>query len=390
MGAHGARGELLVFVAAFTGLAFRYWLTVFPRATVHTRRLRRCASRIPDPALRSLALQALAKRGNIEGAAAFAALAVSRHRGELIRALVSFQALYNHLDLLAEQPSADPVAAGRRLHEALVEALNLEHDGEPGASDADEDGGYVSELVDSCSSALRELPSYPQVATRAQSAAERIAAFQSLSLGDAHALKRWARTETPAELRLTWWETAAAGGSSLVVYALIAAAGESSPDEKSIEAIEGTYFPQLGALHSLLDSLIDAEEDRASGQLSLIGCYASRVEARARLGELTAVSLAAARVLPHWRRHYLLVTAMVCNYLSCEEASCPPAATVAQGVREQLGGVAAPMLLMFRVRHLAGSAAAAPRRLAGSCRAVLRMAAVAVGKGKPGANAGAA
>ena len=46
---------------------------------IHIARWQRLAQRIPDPELRRLALAALAKRGNIEGAAAFAAFAPARN-----------------------------------------------------------------------------------------------------------------------------------------------------------------------------------------------------------------------------------------------------------------------------------------------------------------------
>jgi len=94
------------------------------------------AGQVPDPVLRELALQALRKRGNMLGAALFAVLAPRGRRSEVVRALVAFQSAYNYLDTLAEQPSADPVGNGRRLHSALLLAL------EPGAGRRDYYAGY--------------------------------------------------------------------------------------------------------------------------------------------------------------------------------------------------------------------------------------------------------
>ena len=82
--------------------------------------------------------------------------------------------------------------------------------------------------------------------------------FQSLSLGSNGELESWARRQTATDNGLEWWETAAAAGSSLGVHALIAAAASPMLDEQDVAAIEAAYFPWIGALHSLLDSLVDS------------------------------------------------------------------------------------------------------------------------------------
>ena len=107
----------------FAHAAFSYWTSVFPRVCFYIARWRRRARRIPDPVLRQLALDALDKRGNIEGAAAFAAFVLPSRRTSVTKATSAFQAAYNLLDMLGEQPSPDPVLDGRRLHEALVYAV---------------------------------------------------------------------------------------------------------------------------------------------------------------------------------------------------------------------------------------------------------------------------
>ncbi len=109
----------LTLAATFAWAAFSYWLTVFPRVCLHIARWQRLARRIPDPVLRQLALDALEKRGNIEGAAAFAAFVPLARRANVTKATSAFQAAYNLLDMLGEQPSADPVRDGERLHERI-------------------------------------------------------------------------------------------------------------------------------------------------------------------------------------------------------------------------------------------------------------------------------
>jgi tetraprenyl-beta-curcumene synthase len=377
----------------FALAALRYWLSVFPRVRRELHRLRRRAGAIPDPVLGELALAALAKRGNIEGAAAFAVFVPRARRGVTVRALVAFQAVYDYADMLAEQPCADPVANARQLHEALSVALD------PGASQLDyyahnvprengdfryeegdfpheeggsrheegnsrcEDGGYLSELVESCRLALGELPCYPAVASHAREAATRIVAFQSLSLGsergEREELKRWARAQTPEGSALEWWETAAAAGSSLCVHALIAAAAAAAdpvPAPPELDAIEeDSYFPWIGALHSLLDSLVDEAEDARTGQLSLIGCYASRQEAAAGMRRLAERAMRSARALPRGREHAVLVAGMAGCYLSeLTSAGASARDALTDGVREEIGGLIRPALLVFKIRRVFG------------------------------------
>ncbi|HEY2141901.1 MAG TPA: DUF2600 family protein [Solirubrobacteraceae bacterium] len=368
----------------FARAAFTYWLTVFPRVCRELARRRRRAAAIPDPVLRELALDAFAKRGNIEGAAAFAVLAPRAHRTVAVRAIVALQSIYNYADLLSEQGAADPVANARRLHEPLLAALDLDRD----TSDPNwyehhprrDDGGYLAEMIATCRTALAVLPSYSTVATPARAAAERIVAFQSLSAGersqprvltagagvdgdapaDIHggaqnsngALERWARRETPADCGLSWWETAAAGGSSLGLHALVALAAEAALEPGEAAAVEDAYFPWIGGLHSLLDSVVDEVEDADTGQLSLLGCYASRADARTRMGSVAARAIRAARALPHGRRHTVVLAGMVGFYASAARGE-----PVLEDVIEVLGPLARPTLLVFDVRRRLARAA---------------------------------
>lgn len=358
----GHRDDRLSLAGAFVWAALHYWLIVFPRVALELRHWRRRATRIADPSLRQLALLSLAKRGNIEGAAAFATFVPWRARRSVIRALVAFQATYNYADTLAEQPSDDPVGNARHLHLALLAALD------PSGSSADDaqrmaervDGDYLAEMIAACETASWQLPSYGAVAATACRAAERIVAFQSLSLGQAGELESWADSQGPASAGFAWWEVAAAAGSSLPVHALIAAAASPELSAQDVAAIETAYFPRIGALHSLLDSLVDEEEDAATGQLRLLGCYPSRQDASDGLQELAAGSLKAACELPSGADHALVVTAMACSYLAAPEAWAGGVDVVTRQVRASLGPLARPMLVVFKLRRLANRSRPAP------------------------------
>lgn len=381
----------MALLATFIRAALSYWMSVFPRVCFHIARWQRRARRIPDPVLRHLALAALSeKRGNIEGAAAFAAFVPATRRGKAVKALSAFQAAYNLLDMLGEQPSADPVRDGERLHNALLFALGWpaaaseaqepdphvqerdlpapQHDTpapqpDPGVRALDwyehhpqrEDGGYLNELLAECRDSFSSLPHYSAAAPAARAAAERIVAFQSLNLseaqGDHTGLERWALAATPPGAGLQWWETAAAAGSSLGVHALIAAAADPELSVEQAKELEHAYFPWIGGLHSLLDNLIDKREDEAAGHRSLVEYYGPE-RAAERMRWMAEQATEVALRVPHSRRHTVMLAAMIGNYLATPEAHSPQLEPVSQAVLSTTGTLAKPTMLVFELRRL--------------------------------------
>jgi tetraprenyl-beta-curcumene synthase len=364
----------LWFAADFACAARRYWLAVFPRvaAEVHNRRI--LAMRIPDPALRRLAIEALdRKRGNLEGAAAFAALVSRGSRPFVVKALVACQAICDYLDLLSEQPNPDPVANGYRLHEALIVATAR---GEPHRDyythhPHGDDGGYLMTLVDAARVALSALPSASSVSEPMGRAAERIAVYQSFNHGDARGsyepFERWATRATPPSTGLRPWETAAGAGSTLAVLALIASAADPLLQHSAVRDIEDAYFPWIGSLHSLLDSLVDHEEDIVTDGRALVGYYSSPTDAATRMRGIAGEALRRAVALPGGRRHALIVAAMTSFYI-CElhSSMSPHARLVAPSVLEAIGGLAAPTMAILGARRSLrriSSSASEPERI---------------------------
>jgi len=349
--------ERLSLAATFLLLAVRYWLSIHPRVLTHLRRTRARARAIQDPQLRELALAALDKRANLEGAGAFATLAPRRTRSATLRALLAFQSIYNHADMLAEQPVADPAASAARLHLALVLALDSQEQLPDfhAHSALGDDGGYLERQVRECQGALAALPSIALLRARALAAAAKIREFQAHSSAAPAApaqLERWARTLAPGAEGMRSCETAAAAGSSLPVLALIAAAATPALDRRTPERLHAAYGGPIGALHSMLDSLLDEEEDALIGQPSLIGLYSSRWAAGEAMGEMAARAMADAQALPHGRCHAVLVASMASLYLSDPQARTPRAAPVARAVRAGIGPTARPALAVFAVRRL--------------------------------------
>jgi tetraprenyl-beta-curcumene synthase len=347
--------------------------------TLEIYRRRASALRIPDPVLRRFALEALEqKRGNLEGAAAFAVLVPRAPRQAVVRALVACQAICDYLDLLSEQPTRDPVANGYRLHEALIVATA------PGDSHRDyyahhpqgDDGGYLRALVDDARTALTALPSSVSVSEPMGRAAERIARYQSFNHGDAlgsfEPFERWATRAGGEHGELRPWETAAGAGSTLTVLALIASAAVPRLPSSVASEVEDAYFPWIGSLHSLLDSLVDHEHDIAVEGRALVGYYVSPLDAATRMRAIAGEALRRAMALPDGRRHALIVAAMTSFYI-CELHRSPSrhAQLVAPSVLGAFGGLAAPTMAVLGVRRLLRRNPAAPfgaRRLHAASR----------------------
>jgi tetraprenyl-beta-curcumene synthase len=339
---------------AFVQTALCYLTSVLPPARRETGDWRALAAEIPDSELRRVAERSLEKRGNIEGAALFAVLAPPAQRMATIRALVAFQTAYNYLDALSELPSADPAANADQLHQALLCALT------PGAPHADYyaehsssgDGGYLRGLVDVCRSASSSLPSFEVVAPHARSAAARIRDFQTLNAepDDFRAMRNWAKEHEPNRYGLEWWEAAAACGSSLSVHALISGAA-AGVDPSTVRRIEELYFRRAGALHSLMDSLVDRREDEDAGLVCLLDHYGSSGHAAARLRSLAERTIQATAGLPRRQHHRAIVTAMCSYYLSAPECGGAEAAAVREALTRTLGPTLTAAVLIFRARR---------------------------------------
>jgi tetraprenyl-beta-curcumene synthase len=356
---------------ALVGVMARFWIVVLPLARTELRGWRARAAAIPDPGLRAQALTTLdSERLSAAGAALFAATAPRTRRRAaraLVRALVAYQVICDYLDTLAEQPSADPIANGARLHRALVDAVDdAPHADHYGLHRAREDGGYLAALVGACRAGCATLPAWDAVRALAVGEAARNE-VQGINHAPADvrepALRRWARAARAdaAAGDAAWFELAAAGSSSLAVLALIAAAADPATGAAGAERVRTAYFPWVEALSTLLDSVADRERDLRSGELSFVGQHPSQPAAAARLAQVAARALAGARDLPRGERHVVLVAGMIAMHLSDPGARLPWARPVTEAVLDAADTPAmAPLLAVLRVWRRARGERAAP------------------------------
>ncbi len=360
--------------AAFCSAAARYWLSVYPEVRREAEHWRRAAQEIPDPILRRLALQNLeAERSDLDGAAAFAAFAPHEYRTAVVRAAVAFQAIYDYVDSISEQSPLHATKNARQLHFALLDALTpgLPHGHYYAHFPRQRDNGYLAGLVERCQEAVATLPAYPTVAALARLNAHRIIEYQALinyePHADYHAFAQWATSENVSSADLKWWELGAACGSSLGVFALIA--GAAKPQFQRCDAlnVEDAYYPWIGSLHTLLDSLIDYDIDIEAGQHSLIGHYRSRTETADRMKFIAREAAWQAQALPDGPSHMLLLVAMASLYLCSREASLPPARPTREAIIPMLGKMTTPTMLVLGL-HRAARQVHAKRRDRGTAR----------------------
>jgi tetraprenyl-beta-curcumene synthase len=358
----------------FADAARRYWLQVFPAARATQRRLYRLAAAIPDPLLRADALVShRQKRSNSEGLAALAVLAPAAKRASVARSLVSYQLMLDYLDGVSERLTADPISNGLRLHRAFEVALDpdADHGDYYALAVANEDGGYLKALIDTCREPLRDLPSYPAARPALLRQARLCRDSQTLNhalhvdLGDR--IAEWAQataSDFGLGTQLEWWELlAAAAASSLSVGALLVLAADPAAGEADAREVEHAYFPWASGLNALLDSLVDLEEDPEHA--SHLRRYRSNAIAVDRLALFASTARDRVSVLSKGSTHEMILAAMATLYLVRPEAWRPECETVSDGVLAAVGPFGRPTLLVHLARRGGrggGSLIAARRR----------------------------
>lgn len=345
-------------VSAFARAARHYWLSVLPCARAELGVWRRHAARIPDRLLREAALDALDTKSDfLEGAVAFAAFTRLPTRRGVIRAITAFEIAFDYLDTIAELPNPDPIANARSLGQALLDAFGPDREGTNYYAHlaCRDDAGYLKALVNTCRAAFEALPSSSVVSKPALHAISRIVTYQSLNHGDARgsheAFREWACSHCAPGVDLQWWEIGAAMGSQLYVFALIAAAADRSFEAERISDIEHAYFPWVGALSTLLDSVVDQRMDGLEGQRSLIDYYGSPQIVVERMRMMAVEARRLICVLPDAENHILILSGMAALFHSVPQASVPEVGMVTRSVLDAVGVYATPALLFLRTRR---------------------------------------
>ncbi len=331
----------------------RFWPTVLPVVRRELRRWDRRARAIPDPVLRAQAVAKLrGERFNAEVAATLATLVPPVRRRRAVEAMVALEVMYDYLDGVSEEAAAEPLADGRQLYRAFADAcapsgpLEDHYRHHPRG----DDGGYLAALVTTCRGGLWSLPAAPVVAPVALAVARRCGEAQTHThavarLGHAQ-LRAWGRAQ-PEVGALRWWEVAAgAAASVLAVHALIAVAADPATTSADAEQIADAYLATC-ALTTLLDSLVDCEDDRAAGGHAYLDYYGDDAEAAARLRSLARAAVGGAQRLPRAPHHLMTVAGAAAFYLSAPAAAGERGRGLTSAMAEELRPLLAPALAIF-------------------------------------------
>jgi len=347
-------------------MSVRYWTTAASPARRQLGRWREDAERIPDLALREIALAKLAdEQANAYFAATFATLAPRAQRSVAIEAIVALQVIYDYLDGLTEQPGTGPLSEGLTLFGALSDGVSLapvpEHD-----SDHDyyrhhahrDDGGYLSRLVATARAALEKLPATAAVSGAASAAATRCAEVQvrahaAARLGTKQ-LEQWASEQSPHD-GTPWREVLAASASAIIsIHALIAAAADAGTSEDQAALIDGFYSRATCVLATVLDGLADRRQDETSSHAE-VGYLHYFPEGETLSQELVAIARGAirqARQVPHGGHHLMTLAGVVAYYTSTLEHSDSSSRTIVAPLQHELAPVITPALTFMRLWHL--------------------------------------
>jgi tetraprenyl-beta-curcumene synthase len=338
----------------------RYWTTVAPEVRTQLARWRTRAGKIEDPELRALALHTLREEGfTAEVAATLATLTPRRHRTTAIRGIVALEVMYDYLDGLTEQPTPDPLANGRQLFKAFTDAL----DPSTGLDDdyyrhhpSGSDGGYLQELAASVRETLACLPKVQALAPAMLSAAARCTEAEVLThagaLSNSPLAEQWARATTNGS-GLDWREYLAGAASSvLAVHALIALAGDDRATTAQAASIDEVYLA-LGVLSTMLDSVVDYEQDATNGTLAYINHYDDRSLLGQRLVRVARQAGTRAGDAPASAHHLMTMSGVVAYYTSAPSATSELAWPVTSQIQTELRPLITPTLAVMRAWRLA-------------------------------------
>jgi hypothetical protein len=141
------------------------------------------------------------------------------------------------------------------------------------------------------------------------------------------------------------WQELLAGASASVlgIHALIAAAARENTTRAHAAQIDELYM-SIGAL-SILDSLIDGEEDRRTGQHGYLHYYGGDVDLLTqRLSHVVGSVLRQARGAPNGAHHVMTLAGLISYYGSATRDSEPLTARIGTEIRPLI----APTLALMR------------------------------------------
>jgi hypothetical protein len=324
---------------------------------------------MPDARDRSLALEKLREeRFNSEVAATLATLVPSTTRPTAIEAIVALELLFDYLDRRTEVLSANPIEDYRRLFASFLAIVpgtaGQAERGHACKEATHDDEAYAHALAMTTRARLAELPSHSSVAATMSAAALRCSQAQTYlhaaQVISRDQLREWAELGA-AESGLGWREyTAGSAASVISLHALIAAAARPGTTAALAARVDHAYLA-IGAVITLLDSIVDESKDLAAGQPGFISLYGSPAELRQSFQTLLSEALARVREAPDSAHHEMTLAGVVAYYTTHPGARAAGAQAIVDAARRALSPTIWPALAVMRGWRVAKSARAALR-----------------------------
>jgi tetraprenyl-beta-curcumene synthase len=300
---------------------------IFPEVRRELARWTYFAGKIPDKELRQQALASLStKKFHAQGGSVYALYPGVAHQESMVSFIVAFQTISDYLDNLCDRAGVEDEFSFRQLHLALSDAAdpNEELHDYYQYYPYQNDLGYLGLLVSECRTQLVKLPALSLIIPSLKKQVKLYTDLQALKHIDKAVredkLKQWALTYQKQYPEISWWEFSAATGSTLGIFLLAAAASQESLDSEEIAQIDTAYFPWIDGLHILLDYFIDAQEDRAMGDLNFTNYYQSKLQCQERLSLFIEKSFKRASGLLYPKFHKTVIMGLLAMYLSDPKA----------------------------------------------------------------------
>ncbi len=302
---------------------------VFPVTHQELNNWKNKAALIPNEELRNQALASIEhKTFHCEGGSIMALTALDG-KETAIRFIVAYQTISDYLDNLCDRStSLDPDSTSldpddfAALHESMIDSLNVE--AQPRDyyryREDQNDGGYLTALVHTCQSMLKELPHYEDIKPYLMELCHYYCALQIHK--HVRVEEREKRLQTwfaryQAQLpNMSWYEFSACAGSTLGIFCLVSYGLRADFQAEHAKIIRNGYFPYIQGLHILLDYFIDQDEDRKEGDLNFCFYYESDEQLFSRLMHFLEKADEHTQFLPDSKFHKLINRGLLAVYLS--------------------------------------------------------------------------
>jgi tetraprenyl-beta-curcumene synthase len=294
---------------------------IVPMAGRALWQIRALAEAIPDDRLREQALSSADRKAyHVAGGCILATFLSPPAAAHYVEIVAPLESIYDYLDNLCDRHPDVRVAAYPLLHRAIGDALtpSASAGGYYDLGPSGDDGDYLVTLVRRVQRGIRRLADHEMLEAffgEAASLYGDMQTFVHLPPGDREsACEAWYERRGRRYGSLAWYEFAAAAGSQFQVYAPLFMLFDDRPE--AIAPAYGAYFPAVSALHVLLDSFIDQQEDREHGDLNFVALYADQAHFFERVEYLARCAVRLFSTLPHPAHHRFVLRTMALFYLS--------------------------------------------------------------------------